>query len=179
VDSITPTGTGQTIDNIVIYDITSCTGANPCDGSNFFQTRYVTQFPYKRFEMIGYGTGGGRYSTIPSFDWNAEGLFLLNSITRNGVYGYLYSYNYSVGKGELVDPLGSQCCYTDARWSPDSSYVLFAYQDMRLGGASENQLFYIPYGSIGTGAKLTPLPLPDTVLSNIADHPAPVLRPAK
>ena len=29
VDSITPTATGQTIDNIVIYDLTSCTSANP------------------------------------------------------------------------------------------------------------------------------------------------------
>ena len=179
VDSITPTGTGQTIDNIVIYDLTSCTSANPCDGSTFFQTRYVTQFPYGRFDMIGYGTSGGKYSSIPSFDWNAEGLFLLNSINRNGVYGYLYSYNSSNGKGEQVDPLGSQCCYTDARWSPDNSYVFFAYQDIRLGGASRNQLYYIQYGSIGTGAKFTPLPLPNEVLANIGDHPDPALRPAK
>ena len=179
VDSITSTGTGSTIDNIVIYDITPCTSASPCDGSTFFQTRYLTQFPYQRFDMIGYGTTGGRYSIIPSFDWNEGGLFLLNSINRNGVYGYLYSYNYSNGKGEMVDPLGSQCCYADARWSPDSSYVLFAYQDIRLGSGSKNQLFYISYGSIGTGAKFTPLPLPDTVLSNIADYPSPALRPAK
>jgi len=129
--------------------------------------------------MIGYGTSGGKYSSIPSFDWNAEGLFLLNSINRNGVYGYLYSYNSSNGKGEQVDPLGSQCCYTDARWSPDNSYVFFAYQDIRLGGASRNQLYYIQYGSIGTGAKFTPLPLPNEVLANIGDHPDPALRPAK
>jgi serine/threonine protein kinase len=179
VDSITPTNTGQTIDNIVIYDLTSCTSATPCDGSTFFQTRYVTQFPYGRFDMIGYGTSGGKYSIIPSFDWNAEGLFLLNSINRNGVYGYLYSYNSSNFKGEQIDPLGSQCCYTDARWSPDSTYVLFAYQDVRLGNASKNQLYYVSFGSIGSGAKYTPLPLPDGVLSNITDHPVPALRPAK
>jgi serine/threonine protein kinase len=179
VDSITPTATGQTIDNIIIYDLTSCTSTNQCDSTTFFTTRYVTQFPSGRFDMIGFGTTGGKYSNIPSFDWNAEGLFLLNSINRNGFYGYLYSYNSSTFKGEQVDPLGSQCCYTDARWSPDGSYVLFAYQDIRLGGASKNQLYYIQYGSIGAGGKFTPLPLPPEVLSNIAEHPDPALRPIK
>ncbi len=170
---------GQTIDNIEIFDLTSCTSANPCDGSTFFRERIFTQFPYGRFEMIGFGIGGGKYSIIPSFDWNADGLFLLNSINRNGVYGYLYSYNTSTFNGEMIDPLGSQCCYADARWSPDGSYMLFAYQDVRLGGASRNQLYYIPYGSVGTGATYTPLPLPDGVLSNISDHPDPALRPTK
>jgi len=175
---IMPIG-GQILDNIVIYNISSCTSANPCDGSTFFRERVLTQFPYGRFEMIGLGTSGGKYSIIPSFDWNEEGLFLLNSINRNGVYGYLYSYNTSTYNGEKVDPLGSQCCYADARWSPDGTNVLFAYQDMRLGAASRNQLFYIPYGSIGTGAQYTPLPLPDTILSKITDHPDPALRPAR
>jgi tRNA A-37 threonylcarbamoyl transferase component Bud32/Tol biopolymer transport system component len=175
---IMPLG-GQTIDNIEIFDLTSCTSANPCDGSTFFRERIYTQFPYGRFEMIGFGIGGGKFSIIPSFDWNAEGLFLLNSINRNGVYGYLYSYNTATYNGEMIDPLGSQCCYADARWSPDGTYVLFSYQDVRLGNASRNQLYYIPYGSIGTGAKYTPLPLPDGILSNISDHPDPALRPVK
>lgn len=178
VDSITPSG-GLTLDNIFIYDLTPCTSTNPCDGSTFWQTRYVTQFPAGRFEMTGFGTTGGKYSIIPSFDWNGEGIFLLNSINRNAVYGYLYSYNSSSYKGEQIDPLGSQCCYADARWSPDGSYMLFAYQDIRLGSASRNQLYYISFGSVGTGATFTPLPLPDGVLSNISDHPDPALRSTK
>jgi tRNA A-37 threonylcarbamoyl transferase component Bud32 len=177
-DSITP-ASGQTLDNIFIYDLSSCTGTNPCDGSTFWQQRYVTQFPAGRFEMTGFGIGGGKYSIIPSFDWNGDGLFLLNSINRNAVYGYLYMYNSSSYKGEQIDPLGSQCCYADARWSPDGSYMLFAYQDVRLGSASKNQLYYIPFGSVGTGATYTPLPLPDGILANISDHPDPALRPAK
>jgi hypothetical protein len=179
VDSITPTSTGKTIDNIFIYDITSCTSAKPCDGSTFWLTRYKTQFPSGRFEMTGFGTTGGKYSTIPSFDWNDEGLFLLNSINRNNVYGYLYSFNLNNFKGEQVDPLGSQCCYTDARWSPDGSYVLFAYQDVRLGNASKNQLYYLQYGSFGAGGQHNPLPLPDDILNNISDYPEPALRPTK
>jgi hypothetical protein len=178
VNVITPTG-GKTIDNINIFDLTSCTSEKPCDGSTFFQTRYKSQFPFERFEMTGYGISGGKYSIIPSFDWNEEGLFLLNSINRNAVYGYLYSYNSSTFKGKQIDPLGSQCCYTDARWSPDGTYVLFSYQDPRLGDASRNQLYYVLYGSINAGAKLTPLPLPDTILNNTSDHPDPALRPVK
>jgi WD40 repeat protein len=179
VDALTPNGSGQVIDAILIYDISSCTAATPCDTTTYFQTTIKDIFPGNRFSMVNFGVGGGKYSIIPAFDLNEEGLFLLNSITRNGFYGYLYSYNTTNTKSELVDPLGSQCCYTDALWSPDSSYVLFAYQDIRQGGGSKNQLFYISYGSIGTGAKFTPLPLPDNVLTNIGDHPAPALRPAK
>jgi hypothetical protein len=40
-------------------------------------------------------------------------------------------------------------------------------------------LYYISYGSIGTGAQYTPMPLSDAVLSNPVDHPDPVLRPSK
>jgi len=129
--------------------------------------------------MEGLGTTGGRYSIIPSFDWNEDGLFLLNSINRNDVYGFLYIYNSNNYNGSQIDPLGSQCCYADARWSPDGTYVLFSYQDRRLGNNSKNQLYYIQYGSIGPGGKYTPLTLPDTILNKINDHPDPALRPAK
>jgi hypothetical protein len=177
-DRVTPSG-GKTLDNIFIYDLTGCTSANPCDGSTFFETRYKTQFPAGRFEMEGLGTSGGRYSIIPAFDWNEEGLFLLNSINRNDVYGYLYTYNNSTFNGKQIDPLGSRCCYADARWSPDGSYLLFSYQDMRLGSGSKNQLYYIQYGSLSTGGMYTPLPLPENILNNINDHPDPALRPAR
>ena len=179
VDSLTPNGSGQVVDAIYIYDISSCTAATPCDSTTYFQISIKDMFPGNRFSMVGFGVGSGKYSIIPSFDWNEEALFLLNSITRNGVYGYLYSYNSLNQKGELIDPLGSQCCYADARWSPDGTYVFFSYQDARQGGSAKNQLFYVPYGSIGSGAKYTPLPLPDTVFTSPADHPEPALRPAK
>ena len=179
VDSITPTGTGPTIDNIVIYDLTSCTSAKPCDSTTFFTTKYITQFPFQRFDMTGYGVGSGKYSIIPSYDANEDGLFLLNSIARNEFYGYLYSFNLTTFKNAQVDPLGTQCCYTDARWSPDGTYMLFAYQDISKGGASRTQLYYISYGTIGTGTQYTPLALPDEVLSKMTDHPAPALRPAQ
>jgi predicted Ser/Thr protein kinase len=174
INVITVAGGGLSLEKIYIYEITSCTSENPCN-----TTMYPKDiFPGLRFTMTGYGTGGDKNSHIPTFDWNVESLFLLNSIIRNKVYGYLYSYNPSNYQGKLELPLG-QCCYADARWSPDGTYVLFSYQDIGQGSASKNQLYYVPYGSFGTGGNLSPLPLPDTILSNIVDHPEPALRPAK
>jgi len=179
VDSLTPNNSGQIVDSILIYDISSCTSATPCDSTTYFMTTYKDIFPGARFSMSGYGVGGGKNSRIPSFDWNEDGIFLLNSIVRNSVYGYLYIYESSNQKGQQIDPLGSQCCYTDAIWSPDGKYVLFAYQDIRQGNASKTELYYLPYGSIGTGARITPLPLPNTILSAAVDHPDAALRPTQ
>ena len=172
-DVLTPSS-GQALDLIVIYDISNCTSAAPCNTTMY----YEDNFPASRFTMSGYGVGSGKSTIIPSFDWNGQTLFLLNSLIRNGFYGYLYEYNSSNKLGEPFSPLGS-CCYADARWSPDSNYVLFSYQDLSLGSASRNQLYYISVGSIGTGQKYTPLPLPGIILANVSDHPEPVLRPAK
>jgi hypothetical protein len=173
VSLLTPSA-GLFLDLIAIYDISNCTSAAPCNSTMYFRDN----FPASRFTMNGYGIGSGKSPTIPSFDWDGGSLFLLNSIIRNGVYGYLYNYNASKQIGEEINPLGN-CCYADARWSPDGSYVLFSYQDMGLGSASRNQLYYIPYGSIGTGAKYTPLPLSGSILANILDHPDPALRTVK
>jgi Tol biopolymer transport system component len=129
--------------------------------------------------MQGYGTGSGKSTIIPSFDWDGQALFLLNSIIRYQ-YGYLYTYNFEKkNTAALTDPMGTSCCYTDARWSPDGSYILFAYQDITQGNNARTQLFYVSFGAIGTGIKYSPLPLPDSMLSKPADHPEPALRPAK
>jgi hypothetical protein len=75
--------------------------------------------------------------------------------------------------------MGTACCYTDARWSPDGSYILFAFQDINQGNNARTKLYYISYGTLGTGAQYTPLPVPDSVFSNPADHPEPALRLAR
>jgi Tol biopolymer transport system component len=106
-------------------------------------------------------------------------LFLLNSYYRNDGYGYLYVYNLDTHKANSLDPLGSTCCYRDARWSPDGNYVAFAYQDIRLGAGSPTQLFYIPYGTIGTGASYAPFSLPADFFPNPREKPQPALRPVR
>jgi hypothetical protein len=139
----------------------------------------LDNFPGSRFTMSGFGTGGGQSTTIPSLDWDGTALFLLNSTFRY-TYGYLYSYDFDKKQAAaLLSPMGTACCYTDARWSPDGSYILFAFQDINQGNNARTQLYYISYGTLGTGAKYTPLPLPDSALNNPANRPEPALRPAK
>jgi hypothetical protein len=173
-DVLTPSS-GQYLDVIVIYDISSCNADSPCNSTMF----YKDNFPASRFDMQGYGIGSGKSSIIPSFSWDGTSLFLLNSIIRNGNYGYLYSYNSSNQKGQKLDPIGTTCCYTDAIWSPDASYMLFAYQNISLGSTSRNELYFVSYGSLGTGAKYSPIPVPDNIFTNIGEHPDPALRRAQ
>jgi hypothetical protein len=99
---------------------------------------------------------------------------VLNSKVRYEL-GYLYSYNTETKHSENLDPLQAACCYTAARFSPDGSYLLFIYQNVNN---AITQLYYISYGSIGTGVTYTPLTLPDGFFSNLPDHLDVTLRPA-
>ena len=76
--------------------------------------------------------------------------------------------------------MGTTCCYTDARWSPDGSYILFAFQDINQGNNARTQLYYISYGTLGTGTKYTPLPLPDLSFpTRLTIRNRPCVRPSK
>jgi serine/threonine-protein kinase len=158
--------TGLIVDEVRVMDIHSCSSAEP---------RVLDTFPGPRFTMLGYSNN----PIIPSFDWDGMTLFLLNSSIRNDGYGYLYGYNLESHKANDLDPLSGDCCYRDARWSPDGSYILFAYQNINLGVDSPTQLFYIPYGTIGIGATYTSLPLPDNFFQNPREKPQPAMRPSR
>ncbi|MEZ0397322.1 MAG: WD40 repeat domain-containing serine/threonine protein kinase [Anaerolineales bacterium] len=149
-----------------VFDISTCNSANPI---------ILDTFPGPRFDMSGYNAA----PQIPSFDWNGDTLFVLNSAIRNEGFGNLYSYDYVTHRAHLLDPLGSTCCYRDTRWSPDGTYLLIAYQDIRLGAESRTQLYYIPFGSIGTGAVYTPLPLPADFFPTPRARPQMALRPVR
>ena len=75
-----------------------------------------------------------------------------------------------------INPIRGVCCYRDPQWSPDGSHLLFAFQDYLQGSSSTTQLYYIPYGSLGTGVTYEPLPLPE--IGDPKEKPQPVLRPA-
>ena len=155
---------GRRVDLISIFDI-----------STFDSTASQAKdsFPAARFAMTGYSAR----PSIPSFDWDGDTLFVLNSIFRYEL-GYLYAYNTETKRGENLDPLKTLCCYTAARFSPDGSFLLFAYQNPNDGPNAKTQLYYISYGSIGTGATYTPLTLPDGFFSAPNDHLDATLRPA-
>ena len=107
----------------------------------------MDDFPGARFDFP---------NEIVNFDWDGDNLFFLNSNVRNGGFGNLIFYNMETHKYEKMAPL-TGCCYRDATWSPDGSYVAFAFQDMGLGTKSPILLYYVPFASMTTGGSLEPI----------------------
>jgi serine/threonine protein kinase len=156
---------GRQVDQIRIFDITKCDSTNP---------QPLDNFPAYRFTMDAYTA----HPIIPSFDWDGNTLVVLNSAFRYE-FGSLYAYNTETKRGEKLDPLRTSCCYTESRFSPDGSYMFFAYQNPNDGANAITKLFYVPYGTIGTGATYIPFLLPDGLFSNSNNHLDATLRPVK
>ena len=127
-------------------------------------------FPPGRFQFT---------NEIVNFDWDGDLLFFLNSNIRNNGYGDLSLYSAFTHKAESAAPYEGNCCYRDASFSPDSSYVVFAFQDIRLGSTSPINLYLIPTDSTSVQRKLEPLPLPDEFFTARDEAPHPILRPAQ
>jgi serine/threonine-protein kinase len=112
---------------------------------------------------------------LGSFDWNGKTLFLLNDSIRNDGFGNLYLYNSETREATKLNPINGECCYRDARFSPDGQYVIFVYQKF---DRSDIALYYIPFASLTSGGSFTPIPLPTRFFSTAREKPQPVLRPA-
>ena len=111
---------------------------------------------------------------ITSYDWDGGHLFLLNDSIRNDGFGDLYMYDSTARAGEKINPIEGECCYRDARWSPDRKYIFFAFQRF---GTTPIELYYIPYTELGNGETWEPLPNMDTLFSTPREKPQPALRP--
>lgn len=154
-------------DYIRIIDIQFCKDSRPLT---------VDEFPGNWFDFFT--------DDIISFDWNGnnrEGgnsLFIMNSDKRNDGFGRLGIYNNASYSFWEIAPIDGICCYRDAVFSPDGSYVLFAFQDIRLGEFGPIQFYYQPYSSLETNSSFIPVPLPDGFFGKRTDSPSPVLRPA-
>jgi serine/threonine protein kinase len=154
---------GHRTDLVRVFDVSKCT-ATP---------DVLDQFPSNsRFVIKDFD----KYPEIQNFGWDGASLFALTSAFRNGGYGDLYIYNMELHKGQpSINPVDGTCCYRDPQWSPDGNYLIFAYQDYKMG-AKAITYFYMPqYGTMGTGLKYTPLPLPEIL--NPKTSPLPILRP--
>ena len=150
-------------EQVSILDITACTPAAIDQKDNF---------PALRFPVEGY-----QNRLIPDIDWDGNDLFVFNTDRRNNGWGELYVYDWSLHKAYHINPIQGACCYRDARWSPDGLYLLFAFQDLRLGAEAPTFLYYVPYGEIGTGTGFTPLPL-EGFFKNTREAPQPALHMA-
>lgn len=156
----------NTTDLVSVLDISSC---NP-DTISIRDT-----FPGVRFNPPGFQSG-----LMPDFDWDGFSQFIFNAAERNNGWGDLHVYNWETHKPTLtLNPVGKRCCYRDARWSPDGTYLLFAFQDEGLAANAQTALYYVPFGEIGAGANLTPIKLPDGFFKNPKEPPQPALRPAQ
>jgi len=131
----------------------------------------VDEFPGTRFTMTGYA--GDPF--IQSFGWDGDMTFALNVDRLNG-FGDLYLYNLSSHKAQMLNPVNNQCCYRDFTWSPDGQYMLFAFQDIRF--AQQTILYYVQFGTLGTGGTYTAIPLPENFLVAADQWTQPALRPA-
>lgn len=112
---------------------------------------------------------------LGSFDWNGKNLFLLNDSIRNDGFGNLYLYNSETKVATEINPVDGLCCYRDARWSPDGTYILFAYQRFDL---SSIDLYYIPFADLESGAEVEPINLPNGFFNTARDKPRLALHPS-
>jgi serine/threonine-protein kinase len=129
----------------------------------------VAKIPGTRIDFSSEST-----KRIASYDWDGDHLFLLNDSIRNDGFGDLYLYDSQARKGQKINPMNGECCYRDARWSPDRTYIFFAFQRV---GASEIEFYYIPYADLGKNATLTPIKNIDSLFSTAREKPQPALRP--
>ena len=149
-------------------DIVAVFPIDKCYPDNY--ANLVVQFPPPHFTYSGYD----KYPQIQDLGFDGNALFAFHGITRNDGFGDLHIFNLDTFKfSERVNPINNTCCYRDAEFSPDGSYLVFAYQDISLGDASTTRLYYIPFGSIGTGEQYQPLPLPE--ITDPRERPQPVL----
>jgi len=132
------------------------------------------EFPADHFVPDGYA----RYPLLPSFHWDGDRQFLLNSFKRNRNYGELYLYDMTTNVARKINPIAGVCCYGSAAFSPDGTHILLVFQDLRLGPDSKNRLYYIPIDQLGTATDLTPLPLPGVFFEDLDENIQLALHPS-
>ncbi|HEY3473763.1 MAG TPA: protein kinase [Anaerolineales bacterium] len=117
---------------------------------------------------------GDSSKRITSYDWDGDHMFLLNDSIRNDGFGNLYVYDSQVREGRKINPIEGQCCYRDARWSPDKTHIFFVFQRI---GTAEIEFYYIPFDELESGSSWAPIPNLDTLFSTPREKPQPALRP--
>ncbi|MCI0551791.1 MAG: protein kinase [Anaerolineae bacterium] len=151
-------------DQVSVFDIQACEPA---------KIDTLDNFPGTRFVPVGFQS-----RIMPDFDWDGVNLFAFNTDRRNNGWGELYVYDWIIHKAYHINPINNACCYRDARWSPDGTYLFFAFQDFGLGSEAPTLFYYVPYGLIGTGSNFDPIPLPEGFYENPREAPQAALHPA-
>jgi len=157
---------GIFVDAINVFDFSKCMETTP--------GRTPGRVPNLR-EITASALGIGH--EIVSWDWDGENLFLLNSNERNDGFGKLILYNNATNHRDFPRPVGT-AYYRDVAFSGDKSYVAFAFQDINAGSAGPIDIYYIPFESLTSSGRSTPVPLPEGFYDEPRDKPGTALRPA-
>ena len=147
---------------VLNVDIPNCSTVGPVR---------VAKVPGTRIEFSGESS-----KRITSYDWDGDHLFLLNDSIRNDGFGDLYLYDSQTRVGEKINPVNGECCYRDARWSPDRTHIFFAFQRF---GTTEIELYYIPVADLGEQSAWHPVQGVDSLFSTPREKPQPALRSAQ
>ncbi len=134
----------------------------------------LDEIPGKQFVPDGYKA----HPILPAYNWDGDRRFLFNTFIRNLVYGHLYLYDMSTGLARKINPVNGICCYSDAIFSPDGTYILLVFQDESLGSDSQTRIYYIPVDQIGTDAVFTPMRLHASFFPNPREDIQIALRPS-
>jgi serine/threonine protein kinase len=150
-------------DEISIMDFSQCT-ASPLVVTEILPTYFL-------FTLRGYYD----HPEISGLSWNGTNQLLLNGYMNNAGFGDLQLYNLDQNQSRELAPNGS-CCYRDAHWSPDGSYLLYTYQ---AEAGDEIGLYYTPSSELNkTSSSMASLSLPTGFLTSGLESIQPALRTA-
>jgi serine/threonine protein kinase len=154
---------GVNRDEISILDFSQCS-ASPVVVKEILPTFFL-------FTLRGYYDR----PEISGLSWNGNNQLLLNSYLNNAGFGDLQLYSLDQNQSQAVAPNGS-CCYRDAHWSPDGTYLFYSFQSENGGEVS---LYYAPYSKVSQpGSQMTSLALPEGFLASDLESLQPALRTA-
>ena len=134
---------GDTV-RVLEVDLVRCEAVDPL---------VIDEFPGRHFTPDGYASK----PVLPSYDWDGADHFVINTYVRNGGYGELYLYDLATAEEQRINPVNGTCCYRSTTFSPDGTYILFAFQDIGDGSESRTQLYYIP---LDANEEIVPFNLP-------------------
>ena len=148
-------------DEVSILDFNQCT-ASPLVVREILPTFFL-------FSIRGYFD----HPEISGLSWNGNDQLLLSGYFNDAGFGDLLLYNLYRNKSQELAPNGS-CCYRDAHWSPDGTYLFYSFQPEAGGDIS---LYYTPSSQLSQpGTSMAALALPVGFLANTQEALQPALR---
>jgi serine/threonine-protein kinase len=152
---------GVNRDEIQILDFSQC-AASPLPVKEILSTYFL-------FTLPGYFN----HPEISGLSWNGSNQLLLNGYLNNEGFGDLQLYSLDQNQSQEITPNGS-CCYRDAHWSPDGTYLFYSFQPESGGDIS---LYYAPSSNLNQpGEAMTALALPAGFFASSIESLQPTLR---